>query len=152
MGNDQDGLKAGVFERLGFALLLTFILFGSVTWRVRFAYVDGPPLNFYGFPWPWYRFSGVSSLEYVVDPLYLLLDFGVYFLMMLALVWIRPVSALLHRYRGRAVVLLAVLAVVPLVSLFAQLFVFGRHYARLALPEAGEVIERALHLGFNFPY
>ena len=45
-----------------------------VTMRTSLSFDDAPAVNLYGFPVPYWRWSGVSSLEYVVDPVALAVD------------------------------------------------------------------------------
>lgn len=132
---------------------VSVILFSWVTQSVLINRADGPALHGYGFPIVWHCWNEASSMERLIHVPYLLIDLAVYLLV----VWL-ILRLVLKRFPlwspGRAtryvVIAAAVLSVVALSTEF-QLDSFTTTLTPISGPDS-QVVQRALHVGLDFPY
>jgi hypothetical protein len=121
-----------------------------LTMRTTVDQVDGPLLNVYGFPFPFFRWSQVSSLHYHMDVVFMMVDYGVYvgvLALTLTVQRVRSGMAQMPRWAVAIPVCIAVLSA----SLFGAGALAGGYHAVPYSP-AGSVVDRMLHVGPHFPY
>ena len=140
---------------IALSVALAMVAFGLITLRSEVSYLDGPPLNHYGFPFAYLRWGQVSSLEYDVRWWALLIDFLVYWLACYALLALLRrfdplpgLSALARRWLIRTLYTVAALQLV----LAASMLTSGM-YQFHAWPEVEQrSVTHHLHVGWATPY
>lgn len=138
---------------LKFSIPLAIIIFASVTMGIKVAFVDGPDFNYYGFPLPYLRWCGFSSLEYNLDPINYFTDLLFYISLCTAFVSYSHLFNFLNRYKKTVLTLLIILSIIPSFFLLTEFFILGQHYTIVSIgKEGGTIINWYLHFGPSRPY
>lgn len=136
---------------LRIAVPVATILFCWLTVRSEVTFQDFGTFNLYGFPLPWHRWSGVSSLETLVDLPALATDFLMAVLLCSALLRAAPIQPLTRRLGPTPLLLLWAAAAISVGWLALGLYPPGLELGAVAdLPHS--VGGFALHLGTHYPY
>lgn len=131
------------------------VLVSVITVRVKISYqMDGPSINYYGFPFPYYRFSQVSSLQYNIDWGRYLLNSLFYSLTVYAILFKSKLRSKIEKYYKRFLLITALLLPFPTFMLWGELFILGKYSCSVRLfdHELAEVEEIRLHIGWEKPY
>jgi hypothetical protein len=138
---------------LKFSIPLAIIIFATVTIRIKVSFVDGPNFNYYGFPLPYLRWCGFSSLEYNLDLLKFITDLLFYISLCTAIVSYKPLFNLLNNYKKIAIISLLFLSAVPLFFILTELFLLGQYYTLVSIEkDGGTILNWFLHFGPARPY
>ena len=131
-----------------YSLPISLILFSWVGARAKIQLVDGPAINFYGFPFLWHCHDLASSLRRQVNLYALALDLGI-FLASASLIGRTDVA---HRLVAQSPLFISLfLWIGGGLSVFAlcATFSFGTTLGGVGM--AGALLEYRPHLGMHFP-
>jgi hypothetical protein len=119
-----------------------------VTMRTTLRFSDAPDASLYGFPLPYWRFGGVSSLEYVVDPIALAVDLALHVAVAMGLLWRvrRRTSTISAAWR------IPLYVVAALVVAAQAWFVSGMRPVADDATDPPTRVDVSLHVGLDRPY